>query len=143
MSVHQHKSVNEVASCRGRSVTLSWSWISAVQAVLACNQVKLFGCHHQKMSSLCDEELHGYPADQMSTLVLPGTACRSGIDSHRCGQVSSSCHCGRIQRTAVHGWARVGGEGGEEGWIRLAHPMCIRNLFDKTQAPYIPSHCIL
>ena len=101
-----------MVSCRGGSVTLPWSWISAVQATLACNQVKLFGSCHQKMSSsLCGEELHGYPATQKRTFVLPGTVCRPGIGSHICGQTRSTCHCGRLQRKAVHGWSRAERQG--------------------------------
>ena len=47
------QSVNKVASCRGGRVTLSWSWISAVQAILACNQVRLFGSYHKNCCPAC------------------------------------------------------------------------------------------
>ena len=122
-----------MASCRGGRVTLSWSWISAVRAILACNQVKLFGSYHQKMlSSLCDEELHSYPANQKSTPSLPGTVCGSGIGDHSVDRPAAA-----VTLAEYEGQQCIPGQGvevGEQGWILLASSVYIRSLFNKTQA---------
>ena len=84
------------------------------------------------LSSLCDEELHSYPANQKSTPSLPGTVCGSGISGHSVDRPAAAVTLAEYEGQQCI--PRQGVEVGGQGWILLASAVCIGSLFNKTQA---------
>lgn len=113
-----HKSVNEVASSRGSLVTLSWSSISAVQAMLMCSHVVWLLSSKNAVLPVGQRPAR---LPHTHTLVCLGAACRPGTRSHDVDRSPAAVAVGDTQDSS-ESLAKSWGNGGGRGLVSPCQP---------------------